>query len=241
MLMAMTPRKTRLPVRYPSVVDRDSRPTRYNEPPVPRKEDRMPMDRFQPGDTPADLRLRVERLLRRKEVASVDAWAELGPETRTLLVDLLDDEAVRSRDTTLHRVIEVIGRLGIHRGIGPLTAILTDSSESNVTRAAAANALGRIGDPAALDALISVVSVKDDMVRRQVAMALGRIERESVMPHLVELSRDKSPAVAEVAEAAINRRETRVGRVLGGGRKPTAKATRTRPGARRKRIPAPER
>lgn len=236
------PGKMRLPVRYPSVPDRDAGPPRYNEPPILRKEDRMPPGRFQPGDTRADLRLRVERLLQRKEAASVDAWNELGPEARTLLVDMLDDEAVRSRETSLHRVIGVIGTLGIHRGIAPLSAIVTDPSAGNVTRASAANALGRIGEPAALDALTSVVNVKDDMVRRQVAMALGRIERETVVPHLLELSRDKSPAVAEVAAAAINRWETRLGRVLVGARKKTtAKATTARRRARRKRMPAPER
>ena len=202
----------------------------------------MPAGRFRPADTRADLRLRVEQLLQRKEAASVDAWNGLGPEARTLLVDMLDDEAIRSREASLHRVIGVIGTLGIHRAIGPLSAILTDPSAGNVTRASAANALGRIGEPAALDALTAVVNVKDDMLRRQVVMALGRIDRETVVPHLLELSRDKSPAVAEVAAAAINRWEARLGRGLGGRRKPApAKATTARRRARRKRMPAPER
>ena len=104
--------------------------------------------------------------------------AELGSDARTLLVEMLDDETVRSSETSLHRVIGVIGRSGITRGIGPLSAILTNPSATHVTRASAANALGRIGEPAAIDALASVVNVKDDMVRRQVAMALGRIDRE---------------------------------------------------------------
>lgn len=240
--MAKQSRRTRLPVRYPSIPDRESGPPRYNEPPISPRADRMPSDRFQPGDTRADLRLRIERLLQRKEAASIDAWNELGSDARTLLVDMLDDEAVRSRETSLNRVISVIGTLGINRAISPLAAILMDRSASAVTRASAANALGRIGESAAIDALISVVGVKDDMIRRQAAMALGRIEREAVVPHLVELSRDESPAVAEVAAAALDVWETRLGRVPGRARKPaTTKATTAPRRARRKRMPAPER
>jgi hypothetical protein len=233
--------KKRLPVKYPSVPDSEAGPTRYNEPDVPTGVDRMPLDRFQLSDTRADLRLRVEQLLQRKEAASLDAWAELGPDARALLVGMLDDEAVRSREATLHRVISVVGQLAVKRGVAPLSAILADESASNVTRAYAANALGRIGEATAVDALVAAAPAKDDMIRRQVAIALGRIDREVVVPHLLKLREDESIAVAEVAAEALGRWEEKLGRQSGAKRKaaPPKSVRKTR--SAKKKLPAQER
>jgi HEAT repeat protein len=233
--------KKKLPVKYPSVPDSEAGPTRYNEPDIPTGVDRVPSDRFQLSDTRADLRLRIERLLQRKEAASEDAWADLGPDVRALLVEMLDDEAVRSREAVLHRLISVVGQLSVKRGIAPLSAILADGSARNVTRAYAANALGRIGESAAIEALVAAANVKDDMIRRQVAIALGRIDRDAVVPHLLELREDKSIAVAEVAAEAVGRWEEKLGRRLRAKRKvvPTKSAGKTR--SAKKKLPAEER
>lgn len=202
----------------------------------------MPADRFQFSDTRADLRLRIERLLQRKEAASEDAWAELGPDARTLLVEMLDDEAVRSVETTLQRLISVVGQLSLKRGIAPLGAILADRSAKNVTRAFAANALGRIGEGAAIEALAASVNMKDDMIRRQVAIALGRIDRDAVVPHLLKLREDESIAVAEAAAEAVGRWEEKLGQRLTAQRKgaPTKSRGKTK-AAKRKKWPAEER
>lgn len=201
----------------------------------------MPASRFQPGDTRADLRLKIEQLLQRREAASNEAWVELGPDARTLLVEMLNDETVRSQETLLHRVISALGQLGVKRGIAPLSTILTDASQRNVTRAYAANALGRISDVAAIDALTAAVNVKDNMIRRQVAIALGRIDRDAVVPHLLELREDESIAVAEVAADAIERWEKKLGRPLRKKQEGSrAKATRKLKSARKK-LPGEER
>jgi len=233
-----TPGAKNLPVKYPSVPDSEAGPSRYNEPDIPTGVDRVPADRFQLGDTRADLRLRIEQLLQRKEAVPDDAWAQLGPDARDLLVEMLDDEAVRSREEVLHRVISVIGQLAVKRGITPLSSILADGSARNVTQAYAANALGRIGEPAAIEALVAAANVKDDMVRRQLAIALGRIERETVVPHLLKLSEDQSIAVAEVAAEAVGRWEQKLGRPLGAKRK--VATTKSAGKARAKKKPAPE-
>ncbi len=232
--------KKRLPVKYPSVPDSESGPTRYNEPDLPTAADRVPSDRFQLSDTRADLRLRIERLLQRKEAAPEDAWADLGPDARSLLVEMLDDAAVRSHEAILHRVIGVVGQLSVKRGIAPLSAILADVSARPVTRAYAANALGRIGEAAAIEALVTSVKVKDDMIRRQVAIALGRIDREAVVPHLLRLREDKSIAVAEVAAEAVGRWEEKRGQRLGAKRRAAKSGGRTK-SAKRKNSPAEER
>ncbi len=98
--------------------------------------------------------------------------------------------------------------------MAPLAGILTDESESSLTKAYAANALGRIGEPAALAALAASVNTNDEMVRRQVAIALGRIDREEAIPDLIRLQDDKSPEVAEVASQALAGWEKKLNRKL---------------------------
>jgi hypothetical protein len=227
----------RLPVKYPSVPDSESDPTRYNEPDLPIARDRVPSVRFELSNTRADLRLRVERLLQRKEAASDDEWRDLDPDARSLLIEMLDDQVVRSHEAIFHRAIGVVGQLKVKRAIVTLSAILADGSATPVTRAYAANALGRIGEASAIEALVTSVKVKDDMIRRQVAIALGRIDRESVIPHLLRLREDKSIAVAEVAAEAVGRWEEKRGQ-LTGAKRSAAKSTKP---PKRKKSPAAER
>lgn len=236
------PEKKQPPVKYPTVPESEAGPTKYNEPDLETKTDQVPPDLFQLSDTRADLRLQIEMLLQRKEAASEDAWADLGPDARTLLVEMIDDESVRSREAIFHRLISVIGLLSIKRGIAPLSAVLNDRSEKNVTRAYAANALGRIGDPAGIEALIAAANVKDDMIRRQVAIALGRIDRDTVVLHLLKLSEDKSVAVAEVAEEALGRWEKKLGMQLRAAPEDLpSKSSRETKSEKKKMSPANER
>jgi hypothetical protein len=202
-----------LPVNYPSVPSTKSGAYRYNEPAVPVKADRVPGSKFtlQDRESRADLRLRIEQLLLTRDTGSDGAWGKLGEEGRSLMVELLNDEAIRSQEAIFHRLIAALGILAVKQSVAPLSAILIDESSTNLTRAYAANALGRTGDGTAIDALVSALTVKDDMVRRQIAIAFSRIDREAVIPHLMKLQRDKSIAVSEVAEAALRRWEQRLG------------------------------
>jgi HEAT repeat protein len=227
----------KLPVKLPSVRDSDSEPTNYDEPDLPRPADRVPRGRFelQAPRSRAELRMRVEQLLLRKEASSAEAWAELGEEARALLVTLLDDEAIRSHDALRHRVIAVLGELGVQRSVPQLAQILADRGERPVTKAYVAGSLGRIGGPAATGALAPAVSDKDDMVRRQAAIALGRIDRPDVIPHLIVLQGDASPAVSEVAADTLRAWEKKLDkRLVPRRRTPTAKKRG------KKSTPAPE-
>ena len=209
MTMPTTPTpKRKLPVLYPSVADIESEPPQYNEEDIKDPLDRVPRSRFVLADTPADLRMRVERLLQHREAATVEEWDELGPDARTMLVDLLDDPTVHADPELLRRVVAVAGLLGLRRAIAPLGTLLNDAGEAAITRAQAANALGRIGEAVALDALVSAGNDTDDVVRRQVAIALGRLDREVGTPHLLSLQHDKSVAVAEAAAEALRRRHS---------------------------------
>ena len=204
-----TSKKKKLPEKLPSVPDTESGPTKYDEVDLPVAVDRVPTGEFRIGDTRADLRLRIEQLLQSKEAVPESRWTELSSETPALLVEMLNDEAVLSREAIFHRLITVLGQLKVRRAIGRLSAILSDKKARPVTRAYVANALGRIGDSAAIDALITSANEKDDMVRRQVTIALGRIDNEAVVPHLLKLNDDKSIAVSEVAAEALGRWESK--------------------------------
>jgi HEAT repeat protein len=154
---------------------------------------------------------------------------------------MLNEETVRAQEALLHRVISALGQLSVRRGIAPLGTILQDASQRNVTRAYAANALGRIGDVAAIGALIEAVNVKDDMIRRQVAMTLGRIDRDAVVPHLLELREDESIAVAEVAAAAIEQWEKKLGQPLRKNRKVARTKATGKVKPAKKKLPGEER
>ena len=228
----------RLPVHYPSVPDSESGPVWYNEPAHPAKPDVVPSTRFQlmPGRSKADLRLRIEQLLLRRDSVRAEDWAELGEPGRALLVEMLEDEALRSREALFHRAISAVGQLAVRRSVAPLAAILSSQSESNLTKAYAATALGYIGDPVGVEALARSLAARDDMVRRQVAKALGRLDHPSVIPHLLKLQADKTAAVSEVAVEALQRWEKKLDQRLG-----AAKTRPERKSSRKKSQPAPER
>lgn len=225
----------RRPGDYPSEPDAKAEPGDHNEPDVDVNPDRMPDTGFELGGTSsqADLRMQIEQLLIRRESASPDAWANLGEEGRALLVELVDDWSIRAHDALFHRLIGVLGELRVKRAVPALSALLKDRSVSDLTKAYAANSLGRIGERGAVDALASSIGVNDEMVRRQVAMALGRIDDDVAVPHLIRLRDDSSAAVSEVAVAAIGRWEEQLGRQIG----PKRRVPRARP-TTRKKLPA---
>ncbi|HSK56116.1 MAG TPA: HEAT repeat domain-containing protein [Jiangellales bacterium] len=204
------------PGGFPSVPDAEATPGRHDEPPVDVSPDRVPDTGFELGaDSRADLRLQVESLLLRREAATPETWARLGEDARSLLAEMLEDPSLRSQPALRHRVIATLGDLRVRRSVTSLGGILQNRSEDAVTRAHAANSLGRVGDRSAVEALAMTVSVRDDMVRRQVAMALGRIDDDAAVSHLLKLSADPSVAVAEVASDALRTWEDRLGTRLG--------------------------
>ncbi len=230
--------KGRVPAKYPSVPDSESKPGNYNEPAPPAAADSIPSPHFNllPTESKADLRIRIEQLLLRRDSIGADDWVALGDPGRAFLVELLDDQAMRSHEALFHRLIAVLGQLSVKRSVAPLAALLAASSETGLTKAYAATALGHIGGPSALEALAGALTAKDDMVRRQVAKALGNMDRVAVIPHLRKLQQDKSVAVSEVAAEALARWEKKLNQRVGATKKaPTRKASR------KKVMPAVER
>jgi HEAT repeat protein len=189
-----------------------------------------------PRASRADLRLRVEELLRRKEAAPDSAWAELGEGAADLLVQLVHDNAIRSNPALRNRALATLGLLRIEQAVASLAQVVNDPEEVGTAKAFAVNALGRIGTAAAAEAIAPLVSADDEMIRRQVAIALGRVQDPAVLPYLIALQSDRSPAVSEVAARALGERERSVRSAVGPVKR--VQSPRERGGKRR---PMPER
>ena len=205
------------------VPDSEGPEPRYDEPDQPPPDDRMPKTPRTSFDGPsrAELRVRAERLLLHREAADPEAWAALGPEVRQLLPRLLDDVAIRRNEAVLQKLMATLGQLGIPDAIPRLGEMLSDRRESATTRAYAANALGSLANPHGVPWLARAVADKDEMVRRQVARALGAIDHPDAVGHLMTMSDDASPEVARTAAAALIRYEERSGIKLGARRRAT--------------------
>jgi HEAT repeat protein len=67
----------------------------------------------------------------------------------------------------------------------------------------AAEALGKMEDPRAVEALIPLLGDPDWRVRLKAAWALGRIGDARAAPHLQRLARDESEAVRDMAKEAV--------------------------------------
>jgi len=86
-------------------------------------------------------------------------------------------------------------------------ALLFDDDESS--RWKAAETLGRIGDPAAVDELIGTLWDDDERVRVKAVWALGQIGDPQAIPSLRRLYRMENEGVQEIIKEAleqINRR-----------------------------------
>jgi HEAT repeat protein len=64
----------------------------------------------------------------------------------------------------------------------------------------AAEALGRMGDPRAVDHLIPLLEDPDWRVRLKAAWSLGEIGDPRALPYLMRLHRDESEAVRDIAK-----------------------------------------
>jgi HEAT repeat protein len=200
----------------PSIPDLDAPQGHHDEPPAAPPQDRVPGRMGLPaeGDSPAFVRLRAERLLQRREAPPSEAWAALGGGVGDLLLQLLDDPSIVAYEALRQRVIATLGQLGIVQAIPRLGEILRDRSESALTRTFAASALGRLRDRRAVVVLGRAVAERDEMVRRQVALALGRVGTPEAVPYLLTLRADQTAHIAEAAAAGLRAYEQQLGRAI---------------------------
>jgi HEAT repeat protein len=109
-----------------------------------------------------------------------------------------DDPDVRAA------IIDALGRQRSGRALQPLLAVLGDEEERGALRARAVRALGAIGDPAAVGALLDALSDDVEAVRLRAAEALGRLGDERAVSALSEVvRRDQNPEVRSVSVEAL--------------------------------------
>src|SRR5215510_2174626 len=99
----------------PSVPDLDAPAGTHDEPPIERNPDVAPSGTWTSRTTTslAELRLRVEELLQRRESPGAEAWEALGPAAPALLLQLVDDVAIGRNRALRDRVLATLGQLGV--------------------------------------------------------------------------------------------------------------------------------
>ena len=131
----------------------------------------------------------------------------------SLLIDLLRFDKV---DEVRGAAAVALGAIGNEAAVHPLIGVLTGQAVQNKKQKAkpeqnpfvlrsAARALGQIGSRLSVPVLIAALTNEqsEDDVRREVAIALGRIGDPSAVPALRNLTTARDPHLATAAEGAI--------------------------------------
>ncbi|HJT19377.1 MAG TPA: HEAT repeat domain-containing protein, partial [Nitrospira sp.] len=126
-----------------------------------------------------------------REVA-IDALGQIGSPAVERLIKLLRDWDVRKY------AIAALGKIRDERVLDPLMLQLhNDEFKDDAT-----NALVELGEPA-LPRLVAALKDKDEMVRKQAVLALGRIKHGEAIDPLIEMLSDKDWFTRLTAAAAL--------------------------------------
>lgn len=164
-------------------------------------------------DTTGLQALSAEELFVRASSSELQFAALVAPSRRLLirehartlpyLITELATDDVRKR-IALEDVLVKIGA----PAVGPLTeALRREAERTDVTRGVrlAAYVLGRIGDPAPIDALVAAGGHRDWKVRGSAAEALGALGAREATASLVALIKDENEIVRKSAAVALGR------------------------------------
>ena len=176
----------------------------------------------------ADPRVRVQGLEGLRFVDSTDANEILyrgisDPDVRVRIkaIDVLgargvsDAVPIMSQDLFLREtpaveklhLVAALGRIGDQRGAMPIVSYLKETDNSD-SRGTAVYALGEIGDPAANDALIQIVSTDPSpMVRKLASEAIEKIDGELPNRHQQVLAAEKQKTEVPTDERLAKLRE----------------------------------
>ncbi|HEU4686645.1 MAG TPA: HEAT repeat domain-containing protein [Nitrospira sp.] len=126
-----------------------------------------------------------------REVA-IDALGQVGSPAVDMLIKLLRDWDVRKY------AIAALGKIRDERVLDPLMQQLhNDEFKDDAT-----NALVELGEPA-LPRLVAALKDKDELVRKQAVLALGRIKHGEAIDPLIEMLSDKDWFTRLTAAAAL--------------------------------------
>ena len=122
----------------------------------------------------------------------VEALTHHGEGVIQLLIDKLESDDIE----TQRAAISALGRLGYRRATGALTKVLKNSPRLRVE---AANALAKIGDETALDALLNLIGDPEGATRQAVVGALNSIGSARMQERIRPLLKNENPLVRESA------------------------------------------
>ncbi len=149
------------------------------------------------GDEPAELRSLAElaKALQGEDAYDrQDAVYELGETGKRqavgLLISALDDEDLWVRVYA----VQALAQLGSFSATGPLSDLVASSGDGPVVRNAI-KALGRIGDPAALPALVAATRHEDPFARYDALNVLGDMGDPEAIPAVEALLKDDTRPV----------------------------------------------
>ncbi len=164
-----------------------------------------------PGDKKAAVPVLIEILKDRDGHPKAKAEAalvlgELGdPRAVPALVAAAQPDA-RERDVmdANRHIADALGALGAREAVPKLQELLTRSSDG-FTQVAAVDALGRIGDPAAVETLVSVVTREgvEPFTARKALLALGRIGDARAGAVVLRMLFEERPGVSFFPEASF--------------------------------------
>lgn len=139
--------------------------------------------------------------------AAIQGLGHLGdPGGLQPLLDLLDVALADRMTVSPLDVVDALGRLGAADPVRvvPRLLALLDGDTSPDLRLVALTALGRIGDPRAVEPLIDTLHTHSDFRhRREAARALAHLSHESVLPALVAALGDRHREVRYAVVAAL--------------------------------------
>jgi HEAT repeat protein len=131
---------------------------------------------------------RIQRLKREGDVAA--------------LVAELDNPAHLGPGGLKAWVVRALGKLRNPEAVGPLVALVREDSDE-IVASTAARALGDIGHPSAIPALVTAAKERPDLVKAWAADSLGRLRASEAAPLLVGLLDSQSPLVRRAAAQAL--------------------------------------
>ncbi len=99
--------------------------------------------------------------------------------------------------------VRYLGMIGDHRATIPLASLLR-RTESDAVRVHAAIALGRIGDPRAIDTLLACLDDPSLLARARAISSLGEIGDPAAIPHLLRLVGEKEWSIRGSALYALS-------------------------------------
>jgi HEAT repeat protein len=139
-----------------------------------------------------------------RQVAGLSIGRIGGQEAVRILIDALGSEPCIDARV---RLVDALAYPGLAEASGILRRVLTDTGEAASVRAVAAESLGRLGSPEALDDLLGVLSDPEPEIRFFAAYALGLVGSRDALDALSQLASEDDASVAGLGSVAEEARE----------------------------------